>query len=142
MADVTVTATQVRGLPGCLRRQFKAGAAITAGVGKVVYVAADGDVEVADASSAGSTNAQLGVIESGAKNHASGNIADQETVSVILKGLIFLGDSAALDETKPHYLSDTAGAIGDAAGTVTRFLGYPNSQTVFNFEPMGSAPTS
>jgi len=55
MADVTVTAGDVRPLPGAFARRFDAGGTIY--TGQAVYIAADGDVEQADAD-AGSLQAQ------------------------------------------------------------------------------------
>jgi hypothetical protein len=54
MADVSFTATDVRPLPQYVSRRFDAGGSIYAG--QAVYIAADGDVERADAD--GSLTAQ------------------------------------------------------------------------------------
>jgi len=55
MADVTVTAGDVRPLPGYLSQRFDAGGTIY--TGQSVYIASDGDVEQSDAD-AGSLEAQ------------------------------------------------------------------------------------
>ena len=77
MADITVTAGDVRALPGYVARRFDAGGTIY--TGQSVYIAADGDVEQSDAD-AGSLQAQsIGIMvadNTGATVATSGDRVD------------------------------------------------------------------
>ena len=59
MADVTVTAGDVRPLPGAVVRRFDAGGTLYTGQG--CYIAADGDVERSDADSSSLTAQAIGI---------------------------------------------------------------------------------
>lgn len=140
MSDITLVATQVRPLLGAITRMFDAGEAMT--VGDVVRVSTSGTVVKGDASTAPGAKGQLGIVVAGANAHSSGTIASGERVTVVVFGPVFLGSTVTLDETKTHYLSDTAGKIADAAGTVTRAIGNAESNTVFFFNPSDTAASS
>jgi len=140
MADITVTATEIRPLEGSLVRPFDAGEASV--VGAVVRVAADGDVEQADASAQGGVEGPIGIIISGAKVHAAGTIANNERVGVALWGPVYMGDSASLTPGATYYVSDTVKRVADAAGTVKRILGLALSANILFLSPVDSDPSS
>lgn len=84
MADVTVTAGNVRPLPGYVSRRFDAGGTIY--VGQSVYVAADGDVERSD-SDAGSLEAQsIGIMVANVDNYGGTVAVSGDHVDVVLFG--------------------------------------------------------
>ena len=56
MGAITVTAADVRPLPGAIVRRFDAGGSLTPG--QAVYIADDGDVEAADADAEASSQAR------------------------------------------------------------------------------------
>jgi len=140
MADITVTATEVHPLDGLLVRPFDAGEASV--VGRVVRVAADGDVNQADASASGGVAGPIGIIVSGSKVHAAGTIASAERVGVALWGAIYLGDSASLTPGNTYYVSDTTGRLADAAGTVKRIVGIALSANILLLSPVDSDASS
>jgi hypothetical protein len=108
MADVTVTAGDVRLISGPVRR-FKAGG--TGSLGDFVYVADDGDVEQTDAdaaASAQSTGVVISAGQEGATTFAAGDPLD-----VALPGAIVTGFSG-LTPGAPVYASVTPGAGADA----------------------------
>jgi len=82
MADVTVTAGDVRPLPGFVSRRFDAGGTIY--TGQSVYIAADGDVVQSDAD-AGSLEAQsIGIFV--ADNTGATIATDGDRVDVVVFG--------------------------------------------------------
>lgn len=136
MANVTVTATQVRALPQALTRMINAGEAMTTGVGKVVQVEGDGDVAMANATAAAGANGVLGIIVAGERHDKDGDIASGERVTMVVWGPVYLGESAALDETKVYFVGETDGLITDTAPAHFRAIGYPISSTVLFFAPV------
>jgi hypothetical protein len=114
MADIVLTAAQVRRVKADTDEvmDFTAGATIT--VGQLVYFdTTTGKLAVADGS--GTSTAQVrGIALNGA--------AAGEPVGVLKRGKI-AGYTLAGDYDSRVYLSDTAGAFADAAGTVAVTLG-------------------
>ena len=133
MADVTINATEVRPLVGSVVQRLSAGDRMR--LGDEVYVAADGDVEKADASAAGTVAGIIGIVVSGAAADTDGDVANGETVGVLIHGPVYLGTDASLDETKVYYVSDNAGKLADAAGTNSRVVGNPITTTNFFWHP-------
>lgn len=140
MANITVDAKNVRQLPGCLTVLGNAGEAME--VGKVVQIVADSDWEMANAGSAAGVAGQLGMVVAGALAHALGTIANNERITVVLLGRIFLGENAALDETKTYYVSATDGVITDVAPAQYRAVGHAINATTLMFAPVTTVPAS
>jgi hypothetical protein len=114
MADLTVTAARLRPLE-VIEAEFQpmiAAEAITKGQA-VAYNAA-GQAVLADASAAGTAKVE-GVATTGA---AAGDAFD-----AIFRGRLAGYDLSGLDAGESVYLSDTAGALGDVAGTVSVAVG-------------------
>ena len=130
MTVVTVTAVECRHLPfnGSVVRRYLAGG--TVNVGDAVYIAADGDVEQADGSVAG-TAFGIGIVVAG--DDSTTSIAAGKPASVCVFGPV-TGFSGATPGTK-GWISDTAGKVDDAAGTSAHELGYFESATIFFVNP-------
>ncbi len=143
MADLTITPAKVAPLAGSIVVAKEAGEDMT--VGNLVYVSSDGTVKLCDADTLATVTGQMGIVVAGNGNgglpSSTGAIVDGETVSVVVFGRVSFGE-AILDETKQYYASNTAGAIGDVTGTITRRVGAPESDTIFFFNPNTVAPTS
>lgn len=118
MTDIAVTSNRVRALTshGAVVVPGTAGATVT--IGYLVYQAADGDWEHADANSAG-LEGVLGVaVESydGEDTVAAGN-----ALSVCMQGPV--SGYTSLTAGAIYYLSDTVGRLADATGTFDRLVG-------------------
>ena len=128
MADITVTAADVRPLHGAVIRRFEAGG--TVDIGACVYIAADGDVEEADASSATALwSIGLAVATPDGGTAASAG----EYIDVVTEGPV--AGFSSLTPGSLVYVSDTAGACGTAAGTKDFIVGYAESATVVYVRP-------
>ncbi len=112
MADVTVTAADVRPLSGAIVRRFNAGATIN--MGDLVYIAADGDVEPADADAATSAIA-VGIAVSTPDGGVSA--AAGERVDVVVFGPV--AGFSGLTPGGHLFASVNAGKIADAAPGAT-----------------------
>lgn len=138
MADVSLTAANIRPLTenGAVLRQYTAGGTIT--IGDAVYVAADGDVERADGSAQNTARA-IGIAVQSYDGETTISAGDPVTVCVFGPVAGFSG----LAEGTPHYVSDEAGKIADGDdGTWTRVLGYPEREDVFFVNPHMEDPAS
>ena len=131
MADVTVTAAQVRPGHQAVTVKGASESAVTAGVGKLFRLSDDETTwELADASTAVGAAGLLGICVSGIKGNTSGNLAAGEMCDFVVFGPVFGFSSLAAPTT--HFVSDTAGAISDVAGTASRAVGYAlNASTFF-----------
>ena len=123
MADLSAVA-RVRVIDARAEDQFSAPADEAITVGKVVrWNDSSGEITTANGTAAGEADA-IGINISG-KTNAANMPAD-----VLCDGLVLLLDSsdanilAGLDYGVPVYLSDTDGRLADAAGTVSRVMGY------------------
>lgn len=135
MTVLTNVDQQIRPLQGAVTRDFDAGGA--GNVGDLVYIASDGDVEVADGSASATAEA-VGIVVGTSTGQTAFAAGDGVTVVV-------LGPVAGFSGMTPGasgYVSDTAGAIDDAAGTVTWVVGYSESATVFFVQPGMALATS
>lgn len=126
MADIAFTAANIRPLVpnGAVLALHKAGGTIT--VGHLVYVAADGDVEQADANAGTPAQQAIGIaIQSydGETTITAGN-----PVSVCVIGPV--GGYSGMTPGDILYVSDTVGRINDAPGTYTRIIGRAESASV------------
>jgi len=118
MADLTVTAADVRPLDGAVVRRFLAAAAID--VGAPVYLSAAGTVSEADGSAYASSCA-IGVCVAVQPGGASTTAAAAgEYVDVVLSGPI--GGCSCTYGTL-YYVDDDAGVMADAAGTKDCIVG-------------------
>jgi len=118
MADLTITAADVRPLPGCIIRRFVAGGAIT--VGSPVYLSAAGAIAAADGSAV-NTAAAIGVLVSSVSGNASATaLASGEYGDVVLFGPV-AGYTCTYGTY--YYIDDDAGVIADAAGTKSTIIG-------------------
>ena len=131
MADVTVTAANVRPLDGAIIRRFDAGGALD--VGDAVYIASDGDVEAADADAAASAQVVGVVVAIAGKDLTTAAAGD--AVDVVMFGPVT--GFSSLTPGALHYASTTAGAIEAAApaGASSDFLWIvgkaENATTIF-----------
>ncbi len=128
MADITVTATQVSPLPGAEIEEYNAGG--SGDLGDSVYMASDNDVEVADASAAGTAYA-IGFVV-GISGGKSSFVAG-DRLSVLTRGR--MKGFSGMTPGDVLYQSDTAGAAADAAGTTSHKLGRARSATVLYVNP-------
>jgi len=110
MADIVVTAAQVAVVNphDAEIYDFIATEAITAG--QAVYQLTTGKVGVADANAAGKQQFRGIALKS---------VGAGQAVSVLKKGMVAGFTLTSLNRDAVLYLSDTAGALADAAGTMT-----------------------
>jgi hypothetical protein len=119
MADLTITTDGIRVVnldqPGILRT-LQATEAITAG--QTGYILTTGKVGVADANAAGKQQTRVIAFE---------DVASGAWGRFIGPGAIIAGYTTAANYDDPLFQSDTAGAIADAAGTLSVPIGlvYP-----------------
>ena len=128
MASVTVTAADVRPLPGAIVRRYEAGATMTPG--DLVYVASDGQVELADIDGAASAQA-IGIVVAGPDGKTSFSTGEQ--VDVVVFGPV--AGFSSLTPGALHYGSVTAGDIETAApsgssGDYLWIVGYAEAAAV------------
>ena len=110
MADIVVTAAQVGVVnpAECEIHDFIAAAAITAG--QAVYLTSSGTVNLADANAAGLQQFRGIALKS---------VGAGQPVSVLKRGRVYGFTISGLAYDAAVYLSDTAGALADAVGTMT-----------------------
>jgi len=113
MTAIVVTAAKVAGQSDTRTRSYKAAATITAG--QALYILAAGTVGLADASSGGGALLQW-------RGFALNGAAAGYPVTMAFDGPVE-GFTLTGNVDTPLYLSDTAGEIGDAAGTVSVKVG-------------------
>ena len=115
MAELTVTAADVAPAKFIEQSTGPAGEAIVAGQ-LVHFGTATGKYLLANGTGATTVAGPLGI----ALNGGTTNI----TISVLHKGLLDVGEAlAALDYSDPVYAANTAGVLGDAAGSVSTVVG-------------------
>lgn len=111
MADISLTSRLVKPLPGAVIRPFVAGG--SGNIGDVVYVDSNGYVQQADGSAEG-TALGVGIVVAqggeGSLTYASG-----DALSVVVSGPVT--GFSGMTPGSILYVSDTAGALADAAGT-------------------------
>lgn len=114
MADIAVTAASLRVVYPTAAEiyDFKAAVAITAG--QAVYQLSAGTVGLADANDSGKEQFRGIALKS---------VAAGEAVSVLKEGHIGGLGVSGLNADAALYLSNTAGALADAAGTMTVVCG-------------------
>lgn len=135
MALVTLTTADVGYLDGAIVRNGVAGG--TLGVGDLVYLAADGDWEEADASAAATARA-LGVVTGTDDGDLTVSAGDGIEVTVLGPVVGF----SAMSEGEIHFVSNTAGRLDTVTGDVTFRFGYALESDVFFILPGISAESS
>jgi hypothetical protein len=113
MADIVVTAAQVEAIDPLQAEIYNFVAASTVTQGQVVYMTTSGTVAPADANGAGLQQARGVALNGGGAGQA---------ISVLKRGRC-AGFTLTQDASVPLYLSDTVGALNDAAGTMTVVCG-------------------
>ena len=127
MADISLTAANIRALVhnGSVLRRYVAGGTIT--VGQLVSLSSDGFVDPADGNVADGVLARpIGIAV--ASNDGETSIVITEPVTVCVFGPV--SGYSGMTPGDNHYLSDTAGKIADAVGTYDKIIGYAESATV------------
>lgn len=143
MATVPVDYLNIRPLLGSVVIQKQLAAALTPALGKLCYVNDDGKLALTNGASAPTVaSRQLGLIVATGRANPAGNAAADETVTFLEFGRVYLGPAAALDEGRQYYVSNTAGGIEDAPGTVVRRIGAPEDSTILFFNPTVAASGS
>lgn len=137
MANLAVTAANVRPLDGAVTRGFDAGAAGMV-PGDAVYIASDDDVEKTDGNVSNTLAAFRGLIVSIQGGKSSTALGDRVTVCVFGPVAGFTG----LTPGAPGYVSNDAGKLEDAVGAFQRIAGYAESATVFFVNPVQSTAAS
>lgn len=120
MADVTVTAAQVGLVDPDQAETYQAIAAATITAGQAVYRDTAGKVDLADASVAGTAETRGIALNGGGAGQA---------ISVCRRGQLYGFDLSSQAYDAPIYQSDTAGALADAAGTVSNEVGLVEALT-------------
>jgi hypothetical protein len=133
MADITITATDVRPLPGAAVRRFDAGG--TCYAGEAVYIADDGDVERADADGSLSVIA-IGIVV--ADNDGGTAFASGDRVDVVTHGPVT--GYSSLTPGLPQYVSGTAGQMTQTpadlgAGTYEAIVGMAEAASIIYVNP-------
>jgi hypothetical protein len=119
-------AVLIKPLEGAIVRRFTAGSAIEAG--EAVAMASDGAVDPCDASSVTLNNSTLGIALTAA--------AAGDRVDVVVFGPVLCMSGATIGAL--IYTTNTAGELGEAAGTKACILGVSESATVLfvNVQPV------
>jgi hypothetical protein len=128
MSAITVTAGNVRPLPGAVVQRYDAGGSIS--IGDAVYLASDGDVEKAIGTGA-PMHIAIGVAASTPDGGTT--VASGERVDVVVFGPVEGGASMTIGAQ--HFVSDTAGAWDTAVGTKDCRLGYAVTASILFVSP-------
>lgn len=135
MADVTKTIANIRPLiPADVVNGLAGGAGY---VGEVFRLNSSEVWVQAQASTPTGANGLLGLCVADTTRRTDGAVAFGDRISLVLIGEV-TGFTGLNGGTK-YYLSDTAGAIADAAGTDKRFIGLAKDATTLWFNPVGEA---
>lgn len=120
MADLTLTAANVRALRehGAVVIPGTAGAALT--VGDLVYEDGDNGWKLADANTTAAAARAQGIVVESYDGETS--IASGAAMSVCIFGPV--GGFASVTPGANYYVSDTAGKIADAVATYDRIVAY------------------
>lgn len=124
MADIAVTARLVRPLGGAVVRELDAGG--SGSVGDLVYINSSGVAVQSAGGAAGTANAIGVVVNSGSQGKTT--FASGDRLAVVLSGPV--AGWAAMVPGANHFVSNTAGKLGDAAGTVSKIVGVAEAADV------------
>jgi hypothetical protein len=113
MADLVVTAAQVAAIFPLKAEIHNVIAAVAVTAGQALYQDSSGDYDLADASVAGTA---------GARGIALQGAGAAQGVNILKKGHV-AGFTISQAYDAPLYVSNTAGAIADAAGVVSVLCG-------------------
>ena len=125
MANLAVTAANVRPLDGSRTRAYDLASALS--VGEPYYITSTGAIARADANVSATLAAARGIVTAIGGGKTTGAAGDRAT------GVVF-GPVAGFTGLTPNqvgYLSNDIGKLEDAAGSFTRIMGYAESATVF-----------
>lgn len=141
MADLTVTAANVRALKehGAIEIPLTAGEALT--VGDLFYLDTDGDAMKADANTTAAASRARGVITESYDGETS--IASGAACSGCFFGPV--SGYATVTPGANYYVSDTAGKVADAAATYDRIVAFGAEiagQNVLWIDPQQNDPSS
>lgn len=114
MSAITVTAAQVAVLYPSKSEIYSLEAAEAITKGQAVYVNSNGKAALADASAAG-TLITVGI--------ALDSVGAGQALSVLKAGFVAGATLTGLAYGDPVYVSDTAGGLDTAAGTVSKVIG-------------------
>jgi len=142
MAAIDVVAANVRPLTGAVIRRYLA-ASTNVVVGSVVYMKDDGTIELADGDSQTACQAR-GVVVGvglGKTTAAVGGACD-----VVTHGPVELGNTTAMTEGAPVYVSVTAGSMDQTAsgttGDYNYIIGWAENQTILYVQGQMIIPTA
>lgn len=142
MAQMAYVAKNIRALEGAVLRHFQAGATIS--VGQLVFVAADGEVEVADADNGNARAARAIGIVVAVSDEYGGTVANAgDGLTVCVYGAV--SGFTSLVESTYGYVSETAGQIEDTpptGQTNVYIVGIAHAENIFFVNPGITAPTS
>jgi hypothetical protein len=133
MANITVTAADVRPLPGAHVEKYDAGG--SGNIGDAVYIAADGDVEQGDGDANTLSPYSIGIAVSAVSGATEGatSFSAGDTVEVVTFGRVT--GFSGMTPGDVLYQSDTAGKVGDTAGSTTHRVGKARSATILFVNP-------
>lgn len=130
MAAITFTAADVRPLAGAKIRRFDAGG--TVGIGKPVYIASDGDVELAKGDLVATTLGTIGLAVATPDGGTSASAG--ERVDVVVHGPV--AGFTSLTPGALVFLSDTtAGDMDDTENTAALVVGVAETASVVFVRP-------
>lgn len=134
MADITVTAADVRALKGAITRKAVAGEALT--VGNVVYISSYSGTLPAVSKILGGAVATcnpFGVVVAGPPTSASTTVASGDVCDVVAFGPV--AGFSGMTSGATVWASDTAGVAATAVGTKSGIVGLAESPTVLFVRP-------
>jgi hypothetical protein len=115
MADIALTAAQIAAVKPEISEIIDVTLAATVTKGQALYlVAASGKYGVADANDSGKEQVRGIALKAGAAG---------ETIPMLKRGPVAGFTISGMNYDAPAYLSNTAGALADAAGTMTVVVG-------------------
>lgn len=110
MTDIALTAAQIAPVDPDEAQIFDFIAAATITAGQAVYITSAGKVNLADANGSGTLQFRGIALRGGAAGQA---------IPVLKRGRVYGFTVSAVAYDAPLYLSDTAGALGDSAGSTS-----------------------
>lgn len=138
MADVTVTAANVRKLEGAVSRRGVAGATLTPG--QFVYLDGTNGWKLGDADALASAQARGIVVSDG---NGSVSFASGQTVDIVVHGPV--AGFSSMTPGGAGFVSTTAGAMDQTAPATTGdypfAVGYAESASIFFVAPQSHVPT-
>ena len=142
MADITVTAANVRPLNGAIVRRGEAGG--SGSVGNLVYLAGTDGWKQADADASQAAAMGRGIVVAVGSEGAT-TFADGDKVDIVVFGPV--EGAASMTPGATVYNSSTAGAVADAAPAETGddwdfIVGWAESASVIFVHPQTTVPSA